>query len=161
MLRALFPALATSLLLAGAAPGAEPATAAAQSVPANPMGLVIDHQTLGVADIGKEAEWYRRVMGFQVGPLNHRPTYDVQQLSIPGFYLGLLAQKDSIRPTPTMDSGKQGALGLTFGTKDAEAAYKHLVALGIEVRATRDAQGKLSGLHFADPEGNPLEVSQR
>jgi len=161
MLRATIAVLAASLSLANAAFGAEPFAAAAQPSDANPMGLVIDHQTLGVADIGKEAEWYRRVMGFQVGALNHRPKYDVQQLSIPGFYLGLLAQKDSTRPTATMDTDKQGALGLTFGTRDAEAAYKRLIALGVEVRATRDAQGKLTGLHFTDPEGNALEISQR
>jgi catechol 2,3-dioxygenase-like lactoylglutathione lyase family enzyme len=137
---------------------AEPA--ALQGADANGLGLFIDHASIGVADIAKETEWYRRVLGFQLGETRHRPTREVQVLLMPGFRLDLIADKGSVRPAAT-DVPKQGLLKITFGTKDPEATYKRLAALGADMRVTRDAQGKVTNLNVNDPEGNTLEISQR
>jgi catechol 2,3-dioxygenase-like lactoylglutathione lyase family enzyme len=154
--------LVTGLSMAAAAFCAEPpAPNAAADADANPMGLFIDHASIGVADIQKEAEWYQRVMGFKLGALGHRPEYDVMQMTVPGFRMDLLATKGSTRPAATMDNAKQGLIRVAFGTKDAEAAFKRLTAMGVQMDVSRNAQGKITSLHFNDPEGNALELSQR
>ncbi|MCC7464424.1 MAG: VOC family protein [Gammaproteobacteria bacterium] len=163
MLRAAIMVLAAVGSVSGPALCTEPVAhkAAAHGAEDNPMGLFIDHASLGVADLAGETDWYQRVLGFHVGQLRHRPNREVQQILIPGFRLDLIAQQGSTRPIPRMDTGKQGLLKVTFGVKDIEAAYKRLSAAGVDARASRDGSGKLTSLNFFDPEGNALEISQR
>jgi len=129
----------------------------------SPPALFIDHNSVGVADIDKMTEWYHRVLGFEAAPRRHIDTYDLQRLTIPGqFYLNLMQQKGSVRPAGVMDLDKQGLMIITFGTSDAEAVYKWLIAQDVSIlRVGKNAQGKITSMHFTDPEGNHLEIAQR
>jgi catechol 2,3-dioxygenase-like lactoylglutathione lyase family enzyme len=151
--------ISAALSLAAAVLHAE-SSASAQVADANPMGIFVDHVVLGVADLEKQTEWYRRVLGFQVGTLIHRVNRDVQHISIPGFGIYLVRQNGSTRPTPFMDADKQGLSKVVFGTRDADAAYRRLVALGVKVNVSRDEQGKVDGINVIDPEGNALEIQK-
>jgi catechol-2,3-dioxygenase len=164
MNRTICLAIALGLSFASAAFAADvapPMKAAETGI--GPPALVIDHNAIGVADIDRMTEWYHRVLGFEAAPRRHVDTYDLQRLTIPGqYYLNLMQQKGSVRPTTVMDMDKQGLMSITFGTSDAEAVYKWLVAQGVNImRVGKNAQGKITSMHFTDPEGNHLEIAQR
>jgi catechol 2,3-dioxygenase-like lactoylglutathione lyase family enzyme len=128
----------------------------------NALGLFVDHVTIGVADLDKEADWYERALGVKATPVAHRPNYDLRQIFIPGFRIDLLWQKGSTRAgTEPMDNDKQGLIRVGFGAHDTEAAYKRLVAQGVKAQVTRTQQGEISSLHFNDPEGNGVEIAKR
>jgi catechol 2,3-dioxygenase-like lactoylglutathione lyase family enzyme len=128
----------------------------------NALGLFVDHVTIGVADLDKEADWYERVLGVKANPVAHRPEYDLRQIFIPGFRIDLMLKKGSTRASSEpMDNDKQGLIRVGFASHDTEAAYKRLMAQGVKPQASRNQQGEITSLHFNDPEGNGLEIAKR
>jgi catechol 2,3-dioxygenase-like lactoylglutathione lyase family enzyme len=164
MQRMIYLTMALGLSLASATFGADLASPAKPpQAGMGPPTLAIDHNSLGVADIDKMAEWYHRVLGFEAAPRRHIENYDIQRLTIPGvYYLNLMQQPGSVRPAAVMDMDKQGLMSITFGTGDADAVYRWLVSQGVNIlRVAKNAQGKVTSMHFTDPEGNHLEIAQR
>ena len=134
----------------------------AQTADSNPMGLLPNHATASVADLEKESEWYRRVLGFhQVRRVHASPDFEVLQMGIPGYRIDLVWQKGSSRPHEAQGSFQQGWLHVVFETPAIDAAYKRLVDLGTDVKADRNTQAAITRLVFHDPEGNELEIVPR
>jgi catechol-2,3-dioxygenase len=157
--------LAASLSFATAVLCADsPASAPVTGQPAegNALGLFVDHVTIGVADVDKEADWYERAIGVKATPVAHRPAYDLRQIFIPGFRIDLLFKKGSTRAgSGPMDNDNQGLIRVGFGAHDTQAALKRLVAQGVKPEVTRNPQGEITSLHFNDPEGNGVEIAKR
>jgi catechol 2,3-dioxygenase-like lactoylglutathione lyase family enzyme len=126
----------------------------------NPLGLTLDHATIGVADMDKEIDWYRRVLGLQPGKVLHTPKFDAQNMTAPGVRIDLIRQPGSTRPSPLMGFDKQGWLHVALTTHDAEAVYKHLIEMGVTVEANRNKNGKVAFITLNDPEGNNIEIMQ-
>jgi len=126
----------------------------------NPLGLVIHHVTMGVADIEKQRNFYHDVLGFSVGLFRNRPQFDHQQMHIPGFRLDMIGQKGSTRPTPVMGNDKQGWLHIDFATQDADAIYHRLKDKGVQVAPGRMEGNKVASFKVTDPEGNQIEITQ-
>ena len=79
-------ALLTLTLLASSARAAE----------TNPLQLSPHHATASVADLGKESDWYTRVLGFQVvARFEDDANLKVRQLGIPGYRIDLVWKKGS------------------------------------------------------------------
>jgi catechol 2,3-dioxygenase-like lactoylglutathione lyase family enzyme len=134
----------------------------AQAAENNPLGLVPNHATASVADLEKEGEWYRRVLGFrEIRRMQGGPDFAVLQMGIPGYRIDLVWQKGSSRPHEAQGALEQGWLHVVFETPAIDAAYKRLVDLGTDVKADRNAQAAITRLVFHDPEGNELEIVPR
>jgi catechol 2,3-dioxygenase-like lactoylglutathione lyase family enzyme len=143
-------------------------------------GLVPDHAAISVADIGREAEWYERVLGFKVlNKYNERvlaskapdnPDFINWHLAIPGYRIDLVQIKGSKRPPPVDPVYmQQGWVHVVFHVEDVAAALKTLQALQVKVDVTylcdhnvRQPKPCENGvpiqLYFYDPEGNQLEI---
>ena len=124
----------------------------------NPLGLFIDHASIGVADRKNIAAWYNRVLGFKILDDTSTPEFAVGHVSIPGFRVDFVEEKGSTRPTPKMDFDKQGWLHVVFGVKDAEGVLKRLVALKTDVEPVRDPNGALRSMRLHDIEGNAIQI---
>lgn len=130
-----------------------------QSSGANPLRLSPHHSTTSVADLEKEAGWYERALGFQRSNLLGTGTdFQMYQMTIPGYRIDLVQQKGSSRLPRTNGPPPQGWLHVVFKTPDLDGAYKHLVEQGIDVKATRHENSKITRVTFDDPEGNQLEI---
>ncbi len=139
-----------------------PVTITGKPAGGNELGLFVDHVTIGVADLDKQAEWYERVLGFKASPVVHRSAYDLRQILIPGFRIDLLEQKGSARASSKpMDNDQQGLIRVAFGSHDPEAAYQRLVAQGVNAEVSRNQQDQITSVHFNDPEGNGVEIARR
>ena len=134
----------------------------AQDTENNPLGLLPNHATASVADLEKEGEWYRRVLGFhEIRRMQGGPDFKVVHLGIPGYRIDLVWQKGSSRAHGPQGPFLQGWLHVVFETPAIDAAYKRLVDLGTDVKADRNAQAAITRLVFHDPEGNELEIVPR
>jgi len=157
--------LSMALSLATAVFSADsPQSAPITGLPAegNALGLFVDHVTIGVADLDKEADWYEHALGLKASPVAHRPEYDLRQIFIPGFRIDLMLKKGSTRASlEPMDNDKQGLIRVGFASHDTEAALKRLTAEGVRPQVSRNPQGKITSLHFNDLEGNGVEIAQR
>jgi hypothetical protein len=70
----------------------------AQSNDSNPLQLSPHHATATVANLDRESDWYRRVLGFQeVNRFKGGPDFEVRHLAIPGYRIDLVARKGSSR----------------------------------------------------------------
>lgn len=137
------------------------APAVAQSGKSNPLKLSPHHATASVADLGKEADWYERVLGFQRNiPPGGGVAGNLQmyQMTIPGYRIDLIQQKGSTRQHEASGASEQGWLHVVFKSPDIDAAYKYLVEQATDVKATKDEHSVLTRLTFHDPEGNELEI---
>lgn len=131
----------------------------AQTTDSNPLRLLPNHATASVADLEKESEWYRRVLGFhEIHRFQGSPDFQVLQMGIPGYRIDLVWQKGSSRPHDARGPFQQGWLHVVFETPVIDAAYKRLMDLGTDVKADRNAQATITRLVFHDPEGNELEI---
>jgi len=135
------------------------AAAAAHDID-NPLGLTINHATMGVADLEKQRAFYHTVLGFSIGLFRNRPQFDHQQMHIPGFRLDMIAQKGSTRPSPSMGNDKQGWLHIDFAVTDADTTYHHLKDSGVSVVPGRMEGDKVASMMVTDPEGNKVEITQ-
>jgi catechol 2,3-dioxygenase-like lactoylglutathione lyase family enzyme len=124
----------------------------------NPMQLQADHVTASVANLDKEEEWYVRVFGFREVVRHKRgPDFEVRHLSLGVYHIDLAWQRGSVRQKET-GYLRQGWEHVVFTTPTLEAAYERLVKLSTDVRADRNAQGRVWRLFLHDPEGNELEI---
>ena len=131
----------------------------AQSSESNPLKLSPHHATVSVADLAKEAAWYERVLGLQRGKLlGDGADFQMYQMTMPGYRIDLVQQKGSARQHEAQGAFVQGWLHVVFKTPDVDAAYKHLLAQGTDVKAFKDEHAAIARLTFHDPEGNELEI---
>jgi catechol 2,3-dioxygenase-like lactoylglutathione lyase family enzyme len=133
--------------------------AMSQSGNLNPLKLSPHHVTASVADLGKEADWYERVLGFQRSKLLGDGTdFQMYQMTMPGYRIDLVQQKGSSRQHEAQGTFVQGWLHVVFKTPDIDLAYKHLVTQATYVKAFRDEHSAVTRITFHDPEGNELEI---
>ena len=146
-----------------AAPAAAPDGSKAGAV----LGLQMNHASISVADIEKEAAWYIDTLGYSFRDekkiVHIGPVMQGTQLVIPGFQLDLIQYTGSKRPeTPKPIFMQQGYFHLAMTVADIEAAYNFLQAAGVEMQANRNRQtNKVSGIVLHDPEGNEIELNGR
>jgi len=141
---------------------AQPVPSGAAVGPAmpNPLGLAVHHVTMGVASIAAERAFYRDVLGFDVGPLRQRPTYQIQQMMIPGFRFDMIEQKGSIRPATKMGTDRQGWLHVSFTVANAGRLFQALKSKGITVAPGRMTGDHIGAVFVTDPEGNRIELAE-
>jgi catechol-2,3-dioxygenase len=137
----------------------------AQSAPAAGLsGLAADHVTLSVANMGRESEWYERVLGFKVArSFDDNPENLVRQLRIPGYGIDLVQYKGSKRPAPSDPKFlQQGWVHIAFNVADLPSALVDLQAAKADVWiGSKDATGVPTRLNLHDPEGNEIELFKR
>ena len=132
----------------------------AQAADLNLLRLSPDHATVSVADLDKECQWYQSVLGFHETRRTKRsPERELCYLTIPGYRLDLLSQKGSVRHQILTGGLEQGWMNIVFKTSDIDGAYKHLSALGINVRVDRKPDSTIEHLTFFDPEGNEIGIA--
>jgi len=147
--------------LFASSPGLAAGQAAPPTAATNPLGLSIQHATMGVASIDLERAFFRDILGFAVGPLKARPKYNLQQMFIPGFRIDMIEQQGSVRPAAEMGTDKQGWLHLAFQVPDAEATYRLLKSKGAAAVPGRMDGTKIGSVFVTDPEGNRIELAER
>jgi catechol 2,3-dioxygenase-like lactoylglutathione lyase family enzyme len=145
--------------LFGSWPAMKPLFAQKEGV--NPFHLAPHHATISVADIDKESSWCQSVLGFKETSRTQRgPGRLVSHLTIPGYRLDLLLQEGSVgHPRHGPYGLDRGWLNIVLQTPDINGFYKHLQALGIEVKVDKDAKGGIEHLTFHDPEGNEFGMA--
>ena len=127
----------------------------------------MNHASISVADIQKEAAWYINTLGYSFRDekkIAHiGPVMQGTQLVIPGFQLDLIQYTGSKRPeAPKPVFMQQGYFHLAMTVADIDAAYEFLKAAGVEMEANRNRQtSKLNGIVLHDPEGNEIELNGR
>ena len=157
--------LVTSIATLGqeAAPASAPDGAKARAV----LSLQMNHASISVADIEKEANWYITTLGYSFAPgqgiAKMGGKMQGTRLVIPGFQLDLIQYAGSQRPPkPEPIFMQQGYFHLAMTVSDIDAAYNFLQAAGVEMQANRNRQtNKVSGIVLHDPEGNEIELNGR
>jgi catechol 2,3-dioxygenase-like lactoylglutathione lyase family enzyme len=138
---------------------------ATPGTPDNPMQLSMPRTvTIVVADLDKEVEWYKTVLGFKVNPKfgggtpNPNATDRVKRIELVGFRLDLVWHKGSTRPVPP-EHYQEGIDHFSFETTAMDEDYKWLTAHGVTIDAVRDKKtNALKIMRFHDPEGNEIHV---
>jgi catechol-2,3-dioxygenase len=117
----------------------------------------LDHVEVFVSDIQGAARWYEQVLG-----LKEITRWDPEPVMIgAGGTKVALFQSQTTAAQPVgelkIDSGWRRVAWLT----DAEGfklAQEHLTTLGIPFAGPQD-HGQSRSIYFADPDGNPLEIT--
>ena len=117
----------------------------------------IDHVALAVRDVGRTAQWFMDVLGFEH---RHPGVWD----GVPMFIgkgdtaLALFPARDNARE-PSSRAAHIGMLHLAFRAtrQEFEDAQRELKARGIEFHFS-DHQISHS-IYFDDPDGNQLEIT--
>jgi catechol 2,3-dioxygenase-like lactoylglutathione lyase family enzyme len=115
------------------------------------MKITEANVTVMVADMKKAIHFYVEVLGLKL-KANYADQY--AQVAAPGVMIGLHPMtKDDSQP------GKPAGVSVGFGVDSLTAAMADLRAKGVTFsRVVDDRQTKLA--FFADPDGNPLYLSE-
>jgi catechol-2,3-dioxygenase len=135
-----------ALLAMGVSLGGRPA------VPAELVGL--DHYAVNVADLQRAADWYQRILGFNVLH-KWKTTWRVGKDNIK---VGLFLRPDAKPPAdPDKELLIQHVAFLLDGDK-FDAAVKELIAKGVQIDGPEDT-GIAYSAFFNDADGNLLELT--
>lgn len=125
----------------------------------------LDHLVINVADVGRSAQWYHRVLGMEV------KVFDPGHGKVPRTSLAFGAQKINLRPHDadpadwfTADRVAAGSDDLCFLTPAApEEVVAHLAACGVAIEQgpvdKQGARGVLRSVYCRDPDGNLIEIA--
>jgi catechol 2,3-dioxygenase-like lactoylglutathione lyase family enzyme len=125
----------------------------------------LDHLVINVADVGRSAEWYRKVLGMEI------KVFDPGQGKTPRTSLMFGNQKINVRPRDadkvewfTADHETAGSDDLCFLTSAAPGeVIAHLQACGVAIEegpvAKQGARGTLRSVCCRDPDGSLIEIS--
>jgi len=125
----------------------------------------LDHLVINVADVGRTADWYKRVLGMEV------KIFDPGQGKTPRTSLIFGHQKINVRPINadkvewfTADHEAAGSDDLCFLTAASPAeVVAHLTACGVAIEegpvAKQGARGVLQSVYCRDPDGSLIEIS--
>jgi catechol 2,3-dioxygenase-like lactoylglutathione lyase family enzyme len=125
----------------------------------------LDHLVINVADVGRSAEWYRKVLGMEI------KVFDPGQGRTPRTSLIFGSQKINVRPRDadkvewfTADHETAGSDDLCFLTSTTPAdVVAHLGACGVAIEegpvAKQGARGTLRSVYCRDPDGSLIEIS--
>ena len=125
----------------------------------------LDHLVINVADVGRSAEWYRKVLGMEI------KVFDPGQGRTPRTSLMFGNQKINVRPRDadkvewvTADHETAGSDDLCFLTSASpEEVVAHLGACGVAIEegpvAKQGARGTLRSVYCRDPDGSLIEIS--
>ena len=162
----LFAVLALNSPSPAGAQGQALQPSATQQAADNPMQLSMPRTvTIVVADLDKEVEWYKSVLGFKVNPKfggggtpNPNATDRVKRIELVGFRLDLVWHKGSTRPVPP-EHYQEGIDHFSFETTAMDEDFKWLTDHGVTIDAVRDKKtNALRIMRFHDPEGNEIHV---
>ena len=135
--------------------GSFPQASAAQTadtLPAALSDIKVDHVTISVQDMDREAEWYTHVLGFKETSRQERPAFSMRNLRNPNFRIDLIKYPGSTRTPANPVYLQQGWVHLALTVPDIPAALAALKALGTDVK------GGGMALELHDPEGNEIEI---
>ena len=125
----------------------------------------LDHIVINVADVGRSAEWYRKVLGMEI------KVFDPGPGKTPRTSLLFGNQKINVRPRDadkvewfTADHETAGSDDLCFLTSAKPAdVVAHLAACGVAIEegrvAKQGARGTLRSVYCRDPDGSLIEIS--
>ncbi|MBS0531467.1 MAG: VOC family protein [Proteobacteria bacterium] len=125
----------------------------------------LDHLVISVVDVGRTAEWYKKVLGMEV------KIFDPGQGKKPRTSLIFGRQKINVRPIDadkvewiTADHEAAGSDDLCFLTSSSPAeVVAHLKACGVAIEegpvAKQGARGVLRSVYCRDPDGSLIEIS--
>jgi len=133
------------------------------------MGIRVERLTplLQVFDMPASVAFYRDVLGFEVvstSPPRSPDDFDWGLLQKDGVYLMLNTAYESDERPPQPRPERVGAhddIGLFFGCRDVDGAYRYLKDKGIEVRPPKVAPYGMKQLYFKDPDGYSICLQWR
>jgi catechol 2,3-dioxygenase-like lactoylglutathione lyase family enzyme len=125
----------------------------------------LDHIVINVADVARTAEWYRKILGMEIGVFapGHGKTARTS--------LVFGKQKINVRPLGadkvewfTADHESAGSDDLCFLTSSTpEQVVAHLKACGVSIEegpvTKQGARGALRSVYCRDPDGSLIEIS--
>lgn len=120
--------------------------------------LGIDHPALAVKDVGKIAQWYCDVLGYEVFARNDQPIYIIKAPD--GSFIEVMPEDGSPRPQRNVATPGWSHLALRVSDFDKAIAGldKHNVTWqGPEFVAV--GGGRIR--NFTDPEGNMVQIVKR
>jgi catechol 2,3-dioxygenase-like lactoylglutathione lyase family enzyme len=153
---------------AGAASGQTDAQSTAPATDSKTPQLVADHATLVVADADKEAKFYSDVLGFHKRGCNQsmpgRPPFLQHPATVCGltngsFAIDLIQEPGSLPYSQESDYLADGWSDLCFYDAALNETYKHLVELGVRIRADKNGKGEVNHIMVWDPEGNRIAIA--
>lgn len=116
----------------------------------------LDHVEVYVSDLAAAARWYQQVLG-----LEEVVRWDPEPVMIGagGSKLALFRRRQARRSAGELKiaAGWRRVAWLTDAA-GFDAAQKHLAVLGIHFADPQD-HGRSRSIYFADPDGNPLEIT--
>jgi catechol 2,3-dioxygenase-like lactoylglutathione lyase family enzyme len=125
----------------------------------------LDHLVINVRDVGRSAEWYRKILGMEI------KIFDPGNGSPPRTSLIFGNQKINVRPRNadkvewfTADHEAAGSDDLCFLTAATpEQVVAHLKTHGVAIEegpvARLGARGTLRSVYCRDPDGSLIEIS--
>ena len=125
----------------------------------------LDHLVINVTDVGRSAEWYRRILGMEIR------VFDPGEGKTKRTSLQFGNQKINVRPKTadkvdwfTADHEAAGSDDLCFLTSSTpEQVVAHLQANGVKIEegpvAKQGARGTLRSVYCRDPDGSLIEIS--
>jgi catechol-2,3-dioxygenase len=117
----------------------------------------LDHVEVFVRDIESAARWYEQALGLtEIGRWDPEPV----MIGAGGTKLALFRSRAPVgQPTGELEitSGWRRVAWLT-DKEGFKIAQRHLASLGIRFAGPQD-HGQSHSIYFADPDGNPLEIT--
>lgn len=153
------------LLIAVMLPGlTPPAAATAIESPKALSGLAIHHVQVLAKDVDALADWYTRILGFQVTKRVAVAGLKIVWLDIPGFRLGLAQIPVSRLPSSAAstpdEASVHGYRQIHFSVANVDEAYNLLVSRGVRFRVVPTSYA-ITGIRlatFSDPEDNLISL---
>jgi len=116
------------------------------------MKLRSHHISIKTGNFGKMKQFYTEVLGFrQVGCFEGR---DIVFLDIGGTTIELTGSDEPVEVVPPAG----GIVHMAYETDDVDAAYKELIARGVEFFVEPKTYQDVRLAFFYDPDGNQLEL---
>ena len=130
----------------------------------DPLELKPHHAAASVGNLDRAIKWYHDKLGFKLILRQHlNPDREIAWLTIPGYRIDLLHDKNSVPPPRPKDHMMIQSWGhVVFGVPDVDRAWAILKARGVDLPepVATNQQLHIKTFHFPDSEGNWLELYQ-
>lgn len=130
----------------------------------DPLELKPHHAAASVGNLDRAINWYHDKLGFKLILRQHlTPDREIAWLTIPGYRIDLLHDKNSVAPPRPKDHMMIQSWGhIVFSVPDVDRAWAILKARGVNLPepVATNAQLHIKTSHFPDSEGNWIEIYQ-
>ena len=128
--------------------------------PVNPLGLSFHHITARVHEIDRAVNWYRDVLGFQVGSTGTAldGAMKFAHLQIPGFNVSFVQLSHPALEISAGQAVLPSWVHVVFAVDDPDPLYRQWKQQGLKVSVRRSDAARVDTFLLFDSEDNELEI---